>query len=154
MKALLNEKFVEEFHTKTLYSEVLSLFDQYNAYQVAVKHLPVYPSSSSHLHEGFFQKNKGDPTFFASVKLEACLHYVYDFEEKIDYLKTQFTEEEMILFECSLRQRQSDKQIIAKLAQTEHKYYELKKSCYLKIALCFGIVKPKLSYITAQEMEC
>lgn len=30
-----------------------------------------------------------------------------------------------------------------RICKSEHKYYQIKKSCYLKIALSFGLIKPK-----------
>lgn len=144
MRALLNDSTFEKFNTKVLYSKIIDLFDTYNTNQIAIKNIAEKSLvRKQELREESFQQRKSDPTWKATVESEKFVDYVLDFESKINFLKSQFTEDEAIIFHYSLEERELDKEIMDRICKSEHRYYQIKKSCYLKIALCFGLVKPK-----------
>lgn len=144
MRALLNENSVEKFNAKVLYSKVIDLFDEYNINQLTIQRVAEESLvRNQELREECFQQTKSDPTWKATVKSEKNFDYVFNFENKIKYLKTQFTDDEAIIFRYSIEERELDKEIMDRICKSEHKYYQIKKSCYLKIALSFGLIKPK-----------
>ena len=146
MKALLNEDSVEKFDTKQLYKKIVALFDEYNINKLTIQNIAQKSlSRNQNKGEECFKKGKSDPTWKATLESEKYVDYVIDFENKIEFLKTQFTDDEAIIFHYSLEERELDKEIMDRVCKTEHKYYQIKKSCYLKIALCFGKIKPKSS---------
>ena len=51
-----------------------------------------------------------------------------------------FTPEEMKIYNHSVIGREQDKQIRDRICKTDRTYYPIKKSCYVKIALRFGLV--------------
>lgn len=144
MRALLNENSVEKFNAKILYKEIIDLFDEYNINKLTIQNIAQESlTRNQERREESFQRGKSDPTWKATVKSDKYVDYVIDFEKKLDFLKTQFTDDEAIIFHYSLEERELDKEIMDRVCKTEHKYYQIKKSCYLKIALCFGKIKPK-----------
>ena len=144
MRALLTSDSVEPFNTKDLYTKVIEKFDEYNSKQFAIKHIAQESlSRNQDFDEKVFKQIKSDPTVKATIKSDSLLDFVNDFDKKIDFLKSQFTEDEKIIFHYSLEEREIDKVIKENLGKTDHKYYAIKKSCYLKVALCFGLIKLK-----------
>lgn len=142
MRALLTSKSVEPFNTKALYNKVIAKFDEYNSKQFAIRsNAEESLTRRQELREECFQQIKSDPTWKATVKNDKLVDFVNDFDNKISFLKTQFTEDEEIIFHYSLEERELDKVIMDKVCKSEHKYYDIKKSCYLKVALCFGLIK-------------
>lgn len=142
MRALLTNDSVEPFNAKDLYSKVIDKFDEYNSKQFAIQSIAQESlTRKQEIREECFQQIKSDPTWKATVKSDKILDFVNDFDSKIRFLKTQFTEDEEIIFRYSLEERELDKVIMDRVCKSEHKYYEIKKSCYLKVALCFGLIK-------------
>lgn len=144
MRALLNENSVERFDAKQLYKKIIDLFDEYNINQLTIQQIAEESLvRNSEFREECFQKTKSDSTWKAVVKSDKNFDYVFNFENKVKYLKTQFTDDEAIIFHYSIEERELDKEIMDRICKSEHKYYQIKKSCYLKIALSFGLIKPK-----------
>lgn len=144
MRALVTSKTVEPFNTKKLYNDVLDKFDEYNSKQIAIKHI-AKESLSRNVEFGdkVFQQVKSDPTVKATIKSDKLLDFVNDVDSKIDFLKTQFTEDESIIFRYSIQERELDKIIKLRIGKDGRAYDRVKKSCYIKVALCFGLVKLK-----------
>lgn len=148
MRALLNEKSVQKFNAKKLYKEIINLFDEYNINKLTIQNIAQESlTRNQQLREECFQHGKSDPTLKAAIKSDKYVAYVIAFENKIEFLKTQFTDDEAVIFHHSLEERELDKEIMDILCKNDHKYYQIKKSCYLKIALCFGKIKPKESKV-------
>lgn len=144
MKALLNDNSVEKFKARELFNQVLNLFDEYNINQLTVQHIAEESLvRNQEVREECFQSGKSDPTWKATLKSDKYVDYVLNFERKIQFLKTQFTDDELIIFKYSIEERELDKEIMVRVAKSDHKYYQIKKSCYLKVALSFGLIKPK-----------
>ncbi len=142
MRALLTNSSVEPFNAKKLYSKVIDIFDEYNSKQFAIRSIAEESlTRNQEIREECFQRTKSDPTWKATVKSDKLVDFVNDFDSKISFLKTQFTADEEIIFHYSLEERELDKVIMDKVCKSDHKYYEIKKSCYLKVALCFGLIK-------------
>lgn len=144
MRALLMCKEVEPFNAKKLYEEVIDKFDEYNYKQFALQSITETAlTRNQRLREECFQRKNSDPTLNATIKSDKIFDYVYDFEKKIAFLKSRFTDDEGIIFHLSIEERKLDKEIMYQICKSGHKYYEIKKSCYLKIALAFGLIKLK-----------
>ena len=122
MKALIDEKGVEKFKTKDLYLNVLNTFDDYNLKQFAFEPLN-YPDS-------------------LTVNSDVS-DYIEKFKSKLNFVKSQFTDDEDIIYKLSIEERRQDKEIMIELCKSAHRYYEIKKSCYLKLALTLGLLKLK-----------
>lgn len=158
MKILLEESQVQKIDSKKLYRKILDLFDEYYVHMIALEDIATSKAFnySTEVREECFQKGISNPTYSAMVSAERDLEYVRKFEERLEFIKQQFTPDEEIIFKQSIIERVSDKEIMFALCKSEHKYYQIKKSCYLKIGLRFGIVrlkKEKTLYCVTQLVE-
>lgn len=144
MRALLKPDLVEPFNTKAIYKRVLEEFDKYNSKQFFIQGKVESNTTQNYdLHEEMFLKRKTDPTGKAATENEEAWNYIHDFERKINFAKSQFTDDEMIIYKRTIENRELDKEIMDIVCKDEHKYYRIKKSCYSKIALCLGFIRLK-----------
>ena len=140
MKVLLEEKVLKLFNTRQLFQDVLNLFDEYNTKQFMLNDAVYKSLDSSHLEKLIGQKGKTDSVWKSVLVCDKYLNDVSEFKRKIQMLKMQMTDDELIIFNYSLEEREIDKVIMNRINKSNHKYYQIKKSCYLKIALTFGLV--------------
>lgn len=143
MRALITASMVEPFNTKELYNKVIDKFLDYSLKKITINSIAEESlSRNTEIHEECHTQNTSNPTWKATVKSDKLLDEVIDYENKINFLKTQFTKEEQIIYDESIVERELDKVIMDEVCRDPHKYYQVKKSCYLKVALCFGLIKP------------
>ena len=141
MKVLLEERLLNQYNTRQLFTDVLRLFDEFNTKQFfAQEYLYKFSKDTTDLNSFISQNSKSDPTWKSLVIKDKFVKYVIDFERKMEFIKTQLTEDEFIIYKYSLEEREMDKVIRNRINKSEHKYYQIKKSCYLKIALLFRLV--------------
>lgn len=146
MRALLNINAVEKIDSKKLYKEVLEKFDHYNINQLTINRIAECSiSRRQEVREECYQRRTTDKVLNAAIASDNLVNAIYEFETKISFVKTQFTDDEMTFYHYSIEERELDKEIMDRICKSPHKYYEIKKSCYLKIALALGLVKPKNS---------
>lgn len=148
MKTKLDMSLIEKFNVKELYKKVLNLFDEYNTNKLA-SICGTYPQNN---YEEKVQKSTiSNPTYTAIANKDKYIKLVERFEEKLNFIKEQFTEEEYEIFKLSIVERKSDKIVMSDLPiLTPHKYYEIKRSTYGKIGLGFGLLKPKEKLLASQ----
>lgn len=141
-KYLMSVNAVEPFNPKQLYEKVIKKFDDYNDKKFYIKYIAESSATrKNEIHEEQHQKGRSDPTFKALLDSEKLSNYVENFERKIEFLKTQFTLDEMEIFNASIIERRLDKDIRDDLAKSDRKYDCIKKSCYIKVALCLNLIK-------------
>ncbi len=143
MKMLIDENLVCPFCARELYKKVLNLFDDYYIHKLTADHPLMQKAYLQKSQEEFHQKKNFDSTFYSVLQHEKALNYIEKFEKQIEYIKEHFTAEENIIFTLSVMERKPDKSIIIELNKSEHYYYKIKKSCYLKIALRFELIRLK-----------
>lgn len=144
MRALITASMVEPFNTKELYNKVIDKFLDYSLKKITINSIAEESlSRNTEIHEECHTQNTSNPTWKATVKSDKLLDEIIEYENKINFLKTQFTKEEQIIYDDSIVERELDKVIMDKVCRDPHKYYQVKKSCYLKVALCFGLIKPR-----------
>lgn len=149
MKTLVDESKIEEFDAKKLFREVREKFDEYNINQLAMRDCAEEALvKDMKLHEECFTQINSDPTLKAAIKSEKIADKVFKFESDIKYVQTQFTDDESIIFNYSIIQRELDKVIMERMCKDSHRYYTIKRSCFLKIGLRLGLVEPKKVEIT------
>lgn len=151
-KSLLNLNSVEPFNAKQLYKKVIAEFDNYKTKLFVIDSL-AESSLSRNMESREEQKNgNSDKTFSLVLKREKLLEQVKKFEGKIEYAKSTFTKDEMILFNHSILEREIDKVIMDDMAKYERTYSKIKKSCYAKIALSLGLIHLKDSIENKVQM--
>ena len=141
MKVLINEELTESFNSKVLYSKVLRLFTEYNMRQFAIRSKMYSPyEDSTTINEQTLTRISSNGELKNIILNDENLNYILEFENKIEFIKSQLTPDEEIIYKYSIEEGELDKVIMDRLCKSGHKYYEIKKSCYLKIALSFGLV--------------
>lgn len=143
MRAQLTMGYLNQFDLRKITRAVIKLFDDYN-YKVFLAHQYETKNLTKKLEnkEECFIKKKIDPILEASIKRENLLNYIDSFRAKMKCLKATFTDDERIVFRCSVEERKSDKEVCEELYKSYKTVYQIKKSCYVKIALQFGLIRP------------
>lgn len=141
MKALLTKDYIEEFDMRLMSKSIMKLFDDYN-YKCTLAQNIMEASLSRELSDvpSSFQHRKSDPTLTATIKREKLLQYINEFDRKLKYLKATFTDDELKIFHYAVEERETDKELCDRLAKSYKTVYMIKKSCYVKISLRFGLV--------------
>ncbi len=142
MKALLKKQYLDEYNLRQITKSVFNLFDDYN-YKKAVAQDYIdsqysHPMSD-HLDDTRNKRGQKDAVYDVVVRRSKVVKYIESFDMKIKSLKNDFTTEELIIFEHSIIERESDKVIMDRLAMTDKTYYIVKKSCFVKIALRYNL---------------
>ena len=93
MKILLEENQVQKIDSKKLYRMILSLFDEYYVHMLAIEDIATSKAfnHNNDVREESFQKGISNPTFSAMINAEKDFEYVRAFEERLDFIKQQFT---------------------------------------------------------------
>ena len=142
MKVLINEELTESFNSKVLYSKVLRLFTEYNMRQFAIRSKIYSPyKENTNINEHELSKISNNEAYKDIIENDENLNYILEFENRIEFIKSQLTPDEEIIYKYSIEEGELDKVIMDRLCKSGHKYYEIKKSCYLKIALSFGLIR-------------
>ena len=143
MIALLAKKYIKNFNMKQINKEVTDLFDKYNL----KKQL-----ADQYLDEAFKRELKGEegacsirrhsnPTAKSAASREKLLEYIDNFDTKIKFLKSNLTDDELIIFHYGIEEKETDTEIMDRVCKSYKTYLIIKKSCYIKVALRFNLVK-------------
>lgn len=141
MKALLSKKHLENFDMKVLTKEVEELFDNYNFLCELVDMSMIEDKKG----EERLQKGIYSIEMKKIIKIENYINYIREFDNKIEALKSSFTDDELQIFKYGIEERESDKVICDRICKTYKTYYIIKKSCFVKIALRFNLATEAVS---------
>lgn len=64
-----------------------------------------------------------------------------DFDAKIKYLKLSLTDDELKIFHYGIEERETDKELMDRISKSYKTFLIIKKSCYIKVALRFSLVR-------------
>ncbi len=139
MKQLLKENYMSGCNKKRIRRAVLDLFDEIKYYEMLLE-------ESFVTNEGktlpIKTTNVSDPISGTLNSLEKMANIVNAFYKKVDSVKETFTEDELVVFECSVEKREKDEIIMCTKFKNAQKYYQIKNSMYFKLAIKFKIVNP------------
>lgn len=142
MQVEFKKKYLDEYDLKAIVKAVYNLFDDYNYKKaIAQEYLDsIYQHRLTDKPEYSKYHKKIDSTYNTVEKREKVVNYLNEFDRKLEFLLSTFTAEEMKIYNHSVIGREQDKQIRDRICKTDRTYYPIKKSCYVKIALRFGLV--------------
>ena len=81
MKVLLEERLLNQYNTRQLFTDVLRLFDEFNTKQFfAQEYLYKFSKDTTDLNSFISQNSKSDPTWKSLVIKDKFVKYVIDFE--------------------------------------------------------------------------
>ena len=144
MKVELRKRYLDEYDLKVIAKAVYNLFDDYNYKKaIAQEYLDsIYQRKSNNepaIARSKYRK-KIDSTYEIVKKREKVVKYLNEFDRKLDYLLSTLTADELKIYTYSVLAREQDKQVRDRICKTDKTYYPIKKSCYVKLALRFGLV--------------
>ncbi len=142
MQVEFKKKYLDEYDLKAIVKAVYNLFDDYNYKKaIAQEYLDsIYQHRLTDKPEYSKYHKKIDSTYNTVEKRDKVVNYLNEFDRKLEFLLSTFTAEEMKIYNHSVIGREQDKQIRDRICKTDRTYYPIKKSCYVKIALRFGLV--------------
>ena len=144
MKVELRKRYLDEYDLKVIAKAVYNLFDDYNYKKVIAQEYldSIYQRKSNNEPATARSKyrKKIDSTYEIVKKREKVVKYLNEFDRKLDYLLSTLTADELKIYTYSVLAREQDKQVRDRICKTDKTYYPIKKSCYVKLALRFGLV--------------
>lgn len=142
MKVEFKKMYLDQYNLTKITKAVHNLFDDYNYKKaVAQEYLDsIYQHRLKDKPEDLKNKNNNDTTYSTVEKRDKVVKYINEFERKLEHLLSTLSPDEMIIYNYSIICREQDKQIRDRICKTDTTYYPIKKSCYVKIALRFGLV--------------
>lgn len=143
MKVLLRKKYLDEYDLKQIVKAVHNLFDDYNYKQsIAQEYLEgLLCHQLIDRPEHLTKHRKSDPTQKSVEKREKVVKYLNEFDTKLSFLlDNKLTPEEIKIYKYCILEREQDKVVRDRICKTDKTFYPIKKSCYVKIALRFGLV--------------
>lgn len=144
MKVLLTKEQVQNYNMRTITKKIFAKFDEYN-YNLELRESYVDEAVKGKVLSDMpvAKGRKSDPTWASTVKRDKVTKYIDDFELKLKYLKANLTKEEKEILKLSIMEREDNSVLCDKLAKEYKAVYWIKKSCYVKVALRFNLVKEK-----------
>ena len=138
MKALISKKYLDSFDMKELSKAVFELFDDYNFICSLVKAHMI--ENSNNINNSKNKFNSSSEELKSVLKRESYVKYLNEFDRKIEDLKSSFTDDELKVFQYSIEDRETDKELCDRILKTYKTYFAIKKSCYVKVALKFNLL--------------
>lgn len=135
---LISKVYLEKLDMEKIKRDVLKLFDVYDYMVVLSKQYEA--SKSMNIKEECFVQKKKDPVFEQTARLIRASEYVEKFDKKIEALKETLTEEELIIFQMRILKRKTIADTCNVLGKSYKGMLNIKKSCYVKVALAFGLL--------------
>ena len=142
MRVEFKKKYLDEYNLKTIVRAVYNLLDDYYYKKAVAQEYLESIKKCSFSSDKEYSKNhrKVDSTYKTVEKREKVVNYLSEFDRKLDHLLTSLTDDEIVIYKHSILAREQDKIIRDRICKTDKTYYLIKKSCYVKFALRFGLV--------------
>lgn len=137
MKALLSKDYLIDFDMKLLQKEIYDLFDNFNFVCELVDQNCIEKKEKNYY--SFKNRKLTNSEAYKLIKIDEYKKYIDIFNKKLEYLKSTFTQDELIIFKYGIEEREPDKVICDRICKTYKTYYLIKKSCFVKIALRFNL---------------
>jgi len=142
MKVELKKKYLDQYNLKILVKAVHNLFDDYNYKEaIAQEYLDeIFERRLNDNPEYSKYRKKKDTTYDTVRKRDKVVKYLNEFDRKRNHLLSTLTSDELKIYNYCVLAREQDKQVRDRICKTDKTYYPIKKSCYVKLALRFGLV--------------
>lgn len=140
VKMALAKTFMDSYQSKNISKSVNDLMETYNEVSLLVSCFDLQLLHRDDMSEVSRKSNKVSDTVFDNCSaLEMNLKFIENFERTINKVQNMFTEDEMLIFEYSVEKQEKDAVVQEVIRRYDKPYYNIKKSCYLKIYLTFGL---------------
>lgn len=142
MQTEFKKQYLDEYDLKTIVKAVYNLFDDYN-YKKAISQEyldSIYQHRLVDKPEYSKYRRNMDSMPIIVEKKEKVAEYLKEFDRKLEHLLSTLSKNEKKVYDYSITLREHDKVVRDRICKTDKTYYSIKKSCYVKIALRFGLV--------------
>lgn len=141
MRVLLAKEYVDKFYLKEISKRIYKKFDEYNYKVFLAKNY--YGKTTSTIKEVAISNSFSisNPTQQTTIKREELLNEIKKFSIKIKNFKSTLTEDEKAVFKYGIEQRLTDNEIADAIAKSLKTTRQIKRSCYVKVALHFNLIK-------------
>lgn len=137
---LLKNNVIDLFNYESTKKAVLLHFQEYHQKRAMIDVIESsYSSSLSNDNMGIFSSKISDPTGQKGTKCIQYKEYIESFDATLRPLKLKLTSDEKVILEKSILTRHSDEDIASALSLDKSNLYPRKKSCFIKVALYYGI---------------
>ena len=138
VKAQLSNKYLKDFNMKKCVNIVNDFFDEYNFINAMIEsNIFLLKNDNPEIKI----RNYTNSSELAIItKKEELLSYMESINKKINELKESLTDEELQIFEYSIKLRMFDSEIQDIMLKSNNTYYMIKKSCYIKVILKFNLI--------------
>lgn len=141
MKVLLSKECLSKYELKEIIKRVHQLFEDYNSKKMWLNFICEKTLSSHKNEEVFLKQNISNPVMEATIRREQLMTELDSFNTKLKLLKTTFTREEKLIFKYCVEERKQEYELCTLLHRSVKTVRWIKKSCYIKIAIQFGLTE-------------
>ena len=144
MKLLLSKKYLDEFDLSICGKKIFDLFDDYNFLRnlvdnnIDIEYKSEVPSNNKVII---------NPELSKIIKRDTIENALNIFDKKIENLKNNMTDDEIRILNYSIIERETDAEVQARICKYSRTFYQIKKSCYVKIILKFNLLDRKVNSI-------
>lgn len=141
MKVLLSKECLSKYELKEIIKRVHQLFENYNSKKMCFNFLCEETLSSHRSKETVMKQGLSNPVMEATIRREKLMSELDSFKTKLRTLKATFTAEEKLIFKYCIEERKTECELCDLLNRSSKTIRWIKKSCYVKIALQFGLTE-------------
>lgn len=141
MKALLSKECLSKYELKEIIKRVHQLFEDYNSKRMCFNFLCEETLSSHRSKEIVIKQGFSNPVMETAIRREKLMVELDSFKTKLRILKRAFTAEEKLIFKYCIEERKVEGELCDLLNRSSKTIRWIKKSCYVKIALQFGLIE-------------
>lgn len=137
---LLKNSVIDLFNYELLRLKVLAHFKEYYEKRTMIDVIEAsYSSPQANDNMGIFSSRISNPTAQKGTKAIEYKNYLESVEITLRPLKLRLTKDEKIILEESILSRHTDDDLALALSIDKSCIYHRKKSCYIKVALYYGL---------------
>lgn len=137
---LLDKNVIKLFNYEETRLAVLKYFNKYTENKRMIDVVESsYSSPLGNDNMGIFSSKVSDPTGQKGSRCIEYINYIEKMNASLRPLKLKLTNDEKIILDESILTRHTDDELSISLSLDKSNVYPRKKSCYIKVALYYGI---------------
>lgn len=137
---LLDDEIIKEYDFNKTRIMVRNHFSLYRSYSTKVEFISLrYNSPLGTDNMGSYSSLISDPTGNRVEQIERMNDYLIEMRDSFKILLMKLTNEEKIIFNMSILASNTDEDVAEALNIDKSNIYKRKKSCYIKVAIYYGL---------------
>lgn len=137
---LLDDEIIGEYDFNSTKEMVRNHFSKYRSYSTKVEFISLrYNSPLGNDNMGICLSTVSDPTGSKVEQMERMNEYLEEMRDSFKPLLMKLTNDEKIIFNMSILASNTDEDVAVALNIDKSNLYKRKKSCYIKVAIYYGL---------------